>query len=288
MAQENGIGGVGVWALGMDGSNDRAMVSALDGNAPAQKDELAGPTSTSTSPGPVELAPLKSTSPPPAAIGQQPSPTTSSTAPPASSPPVSYTYAGNWLGAQTRVLPSGVPAGRRILEGSMTNFSTADPNLSCLNNEAALDVYFFISDPTDDYVVARKSSGDCTNAAFVFVPPAPGAPSDTTTTTTTTTPPPTTTPTTPPATTTDAYSYAGTWLGAQTRVLPSADPGDQGTLIGTMSGFTTADPDLSCLDSEPTLNAYHYAADPADDYVVTRTSSGDCANAAFIFVPAAR
>jgi hypothetical protein len=54
-----------------------------------------------------------------------------------------------------------------------------------------------------------------------------------------------------------------------------------------MSGFTTADPNLSCLDGEPTLNAYHYAADPADDYVVTRTSSGDCANAAFIFVPAA-
>ena len=28
MAQENGIGGVGSWALGMDGSNDQAMVSA--------------------------------------------------------------------------------------------------------------------------------------------------------------------------------------------------------------------------------------------------------------------
>ena len=63
MAQDNGIAGVGIWALGMDGSNDQAMVSALDGNAPAQKDDLAGPSSTSTSPNPVELAPLKVSAP---------------------------------------------------------------------------------------------------------------------------------------------------------------------------------------------------------------------------------
>ena len=83
------------------------------------------------------------------------------------------------------------------------------------------------------------------------------------------------------------YTYAGSWQGAQTRVLPSADPGTQGTPIGTMTGFTTADPNLSCLDNEPSLQVYHYALNPADDYVVARTSSGDCANAAFIFVPAA-
>ena len=283
MAQENGIGGVGVWALGMDGSHDQAMVSALDGNAPAQKDQLAGPSSTSTSPNPVELAPLKTTSPPAGGVGQQTTSTTSTTAPAAAAPPVTYTYAGNWLGTQTRVLPSAVPAGHRISEGSMITFTTADPSFSCLDNEAALDVYFFVSDPTDDYVIARKSSGDCANAAFVFVPPVPTAPSSTTTTTTT--PPPTTQPT-PPATGV-VYSYAGTWQAAQTRVLPSADPGTQGTFIGTMTAFTTADPNLSCLDNEPSLQVYHYANNPADDFVVARKSSGDCADAAFVFVPSA-
>jgi hypothetical protein len=174
------------------------------------------------------------------------------------------------------VLPSAAPSGRRISEGSMIDFTTADPHLSCLDNEATLDVYFFDNDPTHDYVIARKSSGDCANAAFVFVPPTPTAPSGTTTTTTI-----------PPPATPTINSYAGMWQGAQTRVLPSADPGTQGMLIGTMTGFTTADPNLSCLDNEPTLQVYHEANNPADAYVVARTSSGDCTDAAFIFVPAA-
>ena len=87
--------------------------------------------------------------------------------------PASYTYSGNWLGTQTRVLPSGRPSGGRISEGSMIDFTTGDPNLSCLDNEATLNVYFFDSDPTHDYVITRKSSGDCANAAFIFVPPIP-------------------------------------------------------------------------------------------------------------------
>ena len=53
-----------------------------------------------------------------------------------------------------------------------------------------------------------------------------------------------------------------------------------------MTGFTTADPNLSCLHAEPSLLVYHDASNPADDYVVARRSSGDCADAAFIFVPA--
>jgi len=170
----------------------------------------------------------------------------------------------------------------------MIDFTTADPNFACLDSESALNVYFYVNDPLDDYVVTRKSAGDCANAAFVFVPPAPvTAPSSTTTTTTA---PPTTTPTTPPTqpaapAATAPYSYAGMWQGAQTRVLPSADPGNQGTLIGTMTNFVTADPNLSCLGSEATLQVFHYAANPADDYVVARTANGDCANAAFVFVP---
>jgi GH18 family chitinase len=42
------IGGVGIWALGMDGNNP-AMLAALLGNSPAVKDYEVGPTVTSSS-----------------------------------------------------------------------------------------------------------------------------------------------------------------------------------------------------------------------------------------------
>ena len=42
-----------------------------------------------------------------------------------------------------------------------------------------------------------------------------------------------------------------------------------------MTGFTTADPNLSCLDNEPTLQVFHDASSPADDFVIARTSAGD-------------
>ncbi len=48
LATANGLGGVGIWALGMDG-NDTSMSAALLGFSPAVKDYAAGPTSTSTS-----------------------------------------------------------------------------------------------------------------------------------------------------------------------------------------------------------------------------------------------
>jgi len=51
----------------------------------------------------------------------------------------------------------------------MINFATADPNLSYLDNVAALEVYSFVSVPAHEYVITRKSSGDCADPAFVFV-----------------------------------------------------------------------------------------------------------------------
>ncbi len=42
LAERYGVGGMGVWALGMDG-NDPSLMAALLGNAPAKKDTLAGP-----------------------------------------------------------------------------------------------------------------------------------------------------------------------------------------------------------------------------------------------------
>jgi len=57
LAERFGIAGMGIWALGMD-NNDPAMMAAILGNAPAKKDTLAGPTSTSASPGERGASPL--------------------------------------------------------------------------------------------------------------------------------------------------------------------------------------------------------------------------------------
>ena len=49
LASSSGLGGMGIWALGMDG-NDPTMTSALAGLSPAVKDLPVGPTTTSASP----------------------------------------------------------------------------------------------------------------------------------------------------------------------------------------------------------------------------------------------
>jgi hypothetical protein len=49
LATSHGLGGVGIWALGMDG-NDPNMTSALAGLSPVSKGYSGGPTSTSSSP----------------------------------------------------------------------------------------------------------------------------------------------------------------------------------------------------------------------------------------------
>ena len=50
MADNNNLAGDGIWTLGMDGATDQTLVSALECNAPAPKDNLAGPSATSISP----------------------------------------------------------------------------------------------------------------------------------------------------------------------------------------------------------------------------------------------
>jgi len=258
MAQDDGIAGVGVWALGLEGSDGQAMLSALGGKAPPQKYLLTGPPSDSAAlawaglvapdrlPGPTHRPETTTTT----------TTTAPSTAPP---PPVPYTYAGTWLGAQTRVLGSAFPKRLSTLEGTMTNFQTADPNLQCLDSEPALDVYHFPSDPTHDYVIARKSAGDCADVAFIFeialVP--------------------------------TLYTYAGSWNGVQTGLIGTVAPGGASSAHGKLTGFVTADPNLQCLSNESALDVYHFPSDPTHNYVIARKSAGDCADAAFVFVPSA-
>ena len=48
LADASNLGGMGVWALGMDG-NDPNLLAALAGFAPAVKDGVAGPSATTSS-----------------------------------------------------------------------------------------------------------------------------------------------------------------------------------------------------------------------------------------------
>ena len=201
MAQVSGIAGVGIWALGMDGDNDQAMVSALDGNAPAQKDLLAGPSSTSSSAGPTAVTPPRGapqrTSPSTTPSTVLPTTTTRPTSaplpsapPPAPAPsrapkPVAaYTYAGSWNGAQTPLVPAVIGSGRRTLLGTMTGFTTTNPRLSCLSGQTSLDVFSLAGDPGQDWVVTRANLGDCATSTFTFSAPSAASTSSPSTTTT--------------------------------------------------------------------------------------------------------
>jgi hypothetical protein len=161
------IGGVGIWALGMDG-NDPAMIAALLGNAPVAKDALSGP-------------------------------------PPGSGYLTFATFAGTPNVALTPV--ASIPtSGTQTLIGFLGGVGTTDPALACLSSGPPLPVWSFSTLP-GIYVVTAATPGNCASAVWTFpIPPPTTAPTPTTVpaaSTTTTEPPPTTTTSTrPPPTTT--------------------------------------------------------------------------------------
>jgi hypothetical protein len=112
----------------------------------------------------------------------------------------------------------------------------------------------------------------------------------TSTTTTSTGPSSTTTSTVAPTTTTTAGPggdrSSGTWKG-QPVSLTVLDTAPTGTRVhaGTLTGFTTDDPALSCLEAEPTLNVYAYGTDPAVDVVVA-AEPADCTTVLLALGPA--
>jgi hypothetical protein len=197
LAQANGLGGVGIWALGMDGSSDQSMVSALDGFTPAHKDLLPGPTETSASPIPssvpagsgrttttlpsvVALPPASSASP---AVTYRPDRTTTTTT---TSPP---SYQGVWQSNEVDLIPTPRPKGAAVLIGTLSGFTTNIRHFACLGQESTLSVYSFADDPANDYVILHRPT-DCVGGVFVFMAPsAPPAVTTTTSTTTTTTSP---------------------------------------------------------------------------------------------------
>jgi hypothetical protein len=166
------IGGVGIWALGMDG-NDPAMLAALLGNAPAVKDLQTGPTSTV----------------------------------PSVPPGTGYTSTGVWNGVTQALTPIAFPASPGTIQyvGTLTGLQTTAPTLTCLEGGAPISVWQ-LSNLPGVYVAVADQPQNCALAIWTFTPT--GAPTGSTTTTTTTAPatttttaPPTTT-TTPPTTTT--------------------------------------------------------------------------------------
>jgi hypothetical protein len=186
LASQYHIAGLGIWALGMDGNNP-AMLAALLGNTPAVKDYETGPTATSSSPT------SSTTQPGPAGSG--------------------FTTVGSWNGAPASLNPVAPPTsdGSAVYQGTLSQLSTTDPALACLQSGPALPVWTFSTLPGVDVVVASQPQ-DCATAMWTFPAEAttvgggasttttdPPAPSTTTTTTTSTT---TTTTTTEPSSTT--------------------------------------------------------------------------------------
>lgn len=141
LANQDGIAGLGIWALGMDG-NDPAMLGALLGSAPATK-YSAGPSGAA--------------------------------APATTGPSASYRYAGVWNGTQEAlapVNPSTLPGGGQAHQvGTLSSFSTDDPRFTCLANGPALPVYELTASPTT-YVVQTSTPSWCAAGTWDFTAPA--------------------------------------------------------------------------------------------------------------------
>jgi hypothetical protein len=193
------IGGLGIWALGMDGNNP-AMMAALLGNAPAVKDLTTGPTNAANK------AATTHSSTTPVTVG---------------SAGAKYVTKGVWSNHVVTLTLVNNPATASSAQylGTLSGFRTTDPALTCLQGDPSLNVWSFSNLPGVDVVVASQPQ-DCVSAMLTFKPAATSSKtgsggggsttkttSPPTTTTTTTSPPPTTTTTTttttePPTTTT--------------------------------------------------------------------------------------
>ncbi|HEY2565932.1 MAG TPA: glycosyl hydrolase family 18 protein [Acidimicrobiales bacterium] len=222
LGQSYGLGGLGIWALGMDG-NDPSMLAALDGFAPVTKVQPSGPdtnpapsssvptiaptappaepstpTGTRTqpvTPSPVAAGTTPGTAPTTPTTGTPPSGTTTPTTgtPPSGTtpPPPALTYIGQWHKpvAQPPTDPPPVPMPvtlspvaavtmlfGAVSVGTLTGFTTTDPQFTCLAAEPSLSVWQ-LPPPTSSTPTTTSTTPSSTTTT-------PG-----TTTTTSTTPP---------------------------------------------------------------------------------------------------
>ncbi len=187
MAQWWHLAGVGIWALGMDGSNS-GLLAALDGFAPAAKLATPGPDSTTTSTSSTTSTSTTAPSGFTTGSGQSAAggggsgaaPTTTTTQAPGGTPGTTtttapagpYAYSGTWQGQQvslTEGAPGATPVGTPL--GELTGFTTDDPALACLAAApGGLSVWQLALHPGELEVVAVKPT-DCADATFTFSQP---------------------------------------------------------------------------------------------------------------------
>jgi spore germination protein len=174
LATDDGLAGVGLWALGLD-ANDPADLSALLGFAPGVEEGPPGPSSTSKSP--LQSSPTTSSVPATAATAsagtqRRSAPVRSRVATRtattrATSAPFSYT--GLWDDMEVTLTPiqaDAAPASAG-LAGALTAFVTNDPAAACLTADDGPPVYAVAGDP-DEFLVQTTAPTDCTAADFVF------------------------------------------------------------------------------------------------------------------------
>ncbi len=186
MATAKSFGGVGIWALGMDG-NDPAMLSALLGFAPATKAGPAGPatstttsTTSTTSPTPTSSTSTTTPLPPSTSTSSSSSTTTTTTAGDGSTTSTStttsttvspYVYSGTWQGFSVTLTPvsgSGVPKDVTTVQPSqLKQFVTDDTSMSCLSDDPPLAVWP-VEGSSTEYLVVAQDPPDCVNADFIF------------------------------------------------------------------------------------------------------------------------
>jgi hypothetical protein len=123
LAASSGLGGMGIWALGMD-DNDPTLLSALRGFSPAVKSYSTGPVTTTTSP----TTSTTTTTAPPGSTTTGSTSTASSSSDPGSTS-TSSTAAGSTLTTGSTSDPP-VPAQTRRSAASTTTSSDPPPALS--------------------------------------------------------------------------------------------------------------------------------------------------------------
>jgi hypothetical protein len=176
LAAQYGIGGVGIWALGME-TNDAQMIAALDGQAPAGGPGGAGPQTTA--PTPPTTAPT-TTAAPPAGGGTTagagggpggPGGPTTSTAGPTTTTTAPAPFITGTANGQTQTL-TAVPVAPAMIGlqlGTLTNFATNEPAYACLVGGPPLA--YFLSADASEYVVEASTTAsppDCMTQDFTF------------------------------------------------------------------------------------------------------------------------
>jgi len=173
LAGSSHLGGVGVWALGMEGDAPD-MLSAVQGLSPALKPGAVGPTTTTTSTSSTTTTSTAPTTTSTLPLSSTTTTTTSTTTTAPTTTTTTLSYSGTWLGSPVVLTPvsgSDIPTqSGPTPAGQLTGFATNDATMSCLSSASSLAVWA-VSGSNDEFLVVATTPGDCTNADFIFHTP---------------------------------------------------------------------------------------------------------------------